>query len=104
MRTALVADEERIAVGEIARAFGFAMCRHEAAVGIVGFPRGDALGDYAAHGVLAEMQHLGAAIDLLVTVRDGNRIELAARIVATQDAARIFPGDCRAGLHLGPGA
>src|SRR5262245_6058422 len=49
------------------------------------------------------MQHLGAGIDLLVAVGDGDRVELAARIVAAQDAARILPGDRRAGLELRPG-
>src|SRR5690242_2414570 len=63
----------------------------------------DAFGDDPARGVLAEMQHLGAGIDLLVAVRDGNGIELAAGIVATQDAAWIFPGDRRARLELSPG-
>ena len=33
----------------------------------------------------------------------GHRIELADRVVAAQDHARIFPGDRRAGLDLGPG-
>src|SRR5262249_60675829 len=63
----------------------------------------DALGDDPARGVLAAMQHLGAAIDLLETVRDRDRVELAARIIAAQDAARIFPGDRRSRLDLGPG-
>src|ERR1700712_4150902 len=49
------------------------------------------------------MDHLGAGVDLLVTVRNRDRIELAARIVTAQDAARIFPGDRRPGLDLGPG-
>src|SRR5215470_14804389 len=49
------------------------------------------------------MNHLGAGIDLLVAVRDRDRVELAAGIVAAQDAARIFPGDRRSGLDLGPG-
>ena len=43
----------------------------------------------------------GAEIHLLMTVGDGDRIEFAARIVAAQDAARIFPGDGRPGLDLG---
>ena len=53
--------------------------------------------------VLAEVDHLGAAVDLLVAVGDGDRIELAAAVVAAQDAARILPGDGRAGLDLRPG-
>src|SRR5262249_55782208 len=65
--------------------------------------RGDALGDDPARRVLAEVDHLGAAVDLLVPVGDGNGIELAARIVAAQDAAWILPSDGGAGLHLRPG-
>ena len=49
------------------------------------------------------MNHLGAGIGLLVVVGDGDGIELANRVVALQDAARIFPGDGCAGLDLGPG-
>src|SRR5262245_24403790 len=103
MRAALVADQERVAVGEVARAGRAPMRHHLAAIGVVRMPGRDALRDDPARGVLAEMQHLGAGIDLLVAVRDGYGVELAARIIATQDAARIFPGDGRAGLELGPG-
>ena len=49
------------------------------------------------------MDHLGAGVGLLAVVGDGDRVELAARAVAAQDAARVFPGDRRAGLDLGPG-
>src|SRR5687767_12230471 len=48
------------------------------------------------------MDHFCAAIDLLIAVRNGYRIELAARVVSPQDAARILPGDSRARLDLGP--
>src|SRR5580693_4460163 len=75
----------------------------EPAIGVLRNAGSNALGDDPARGVLAEMDHLGAGIDLLVAVRNRDRIELAARIVATQDAARIFPGDGGAGLDLGPG-
>src|SRR6476620_5360939 len=103
VRAAFVADQQRVAGGEVARAGGFAMRGDEAAIGVLRDAGGDALGDDAAGGVPAEMQHLGAGIDLLVTIRDRNRVELTARVVAAQDAARIFPGDGRAGLDLGPG-
>src|ERR1700733_14935151 len=75
----------------------------EAAIGVVGTAGGDALGDDAAGRVLAEMQHLGAGVDLLIAIGNRDRIELAARIVAAQNAAWIFPGNGRAGLDLGPG-
>src|SRR5438552_18170107 len=103
MGAALVADQKRVAIGTVARAGGAAVRADETAIGVVGTSGRDALGDDAAGGVLAEMQHLGAGIDLLMTVGDRDRVELAAGVVAPQDAARIFPGDGRAGLHLGPG-
>jgi hypothetical protein len=78
------------------------MRRHETAIGIVRATGGDALGDDPARGILAEVDHLGAAVDLLLSVRDGNRIELATRTVAAKDAGRVFPGNGRARLHLGP--
>src|SRR5437879_7386686 len=75
----------------------------EAAIGVLRFAGGDALGDDPAGRVLAEMEHLGAGIDLLEAVRDCDRIELAAGMVAAQDAARILPGDGGSRLDLGPG-
>src|SRR5262249_10453037 len=100
---ALIADQKRIAIGEVARAGGAAVRRDQPPVGVVRVPGGDALGDDAARGVLAEMQHLCAGIYLLIAVGDGDRIEFATRILTTQDAAWIFPRDRRAGLELRPG-
>ena len=102
VRAALVADQQRIARGEVARARRLAMCGDEAAIGVLRHAGGDALRDDAAGRVLAQMDHLGAGIDLLVAVRNRDRIELAARIVAAQDAARILPGDRGAGFDLRP--
>src|SRR5581483_3991666 len=99
---ALVADEERIAVGVVAGALRLAMAGDEAAIGIVGMAGGDALRDDPALRPLAEVGHLGAAVDLLVTVRHGDRVELAGGIVTAQDHARILPGDGGAGLDLRP--
>src|SRR5690606_27720690 len=99
---AFVADQQRIALGEVARVLGAAVRGDLAAIGVVRLAGRNALGDDAARRVLAEMDHLGATVDLLVTVGNGDRIELAARIVAAQDAGRIFPRDRRAGLDLRP--
>src|SRR5262245_39725231 len=103
MRAAVIADQQRIAIGEIAGAGRLAVGAHEAPVGVVGTPGGDALGGDPARGILAEVENRRAVIDLLAAVRDRDRIELAPGIVAAQDAARIFPGDGGAGLDLGPG-
>ncbi len=103
VRAALVADQQRVAVGEVARAGRLAVSRDQAAIGVLRAPGGDALRDDPARRVLAEMDHLGAGIDLLHAVRDGDRVELAARAVAAQDAGGILPGDRRARLDLRPG-
>src|ERR1700710_2799258 len=48
------------------------------------------------------MDHLGPTVDLLAAVRNCYRIELAARMIAAQNTARIFPGDGRTSFHLRP--
>ena len=48
------------------------------------------------------MDHLGAGVGLLVIVGDRDRIKFADAVVAVEHAARIFPGDCRAGFDLRP--
>ncbi len=65
-------------------------------------PGRDAFRDDRAARVAADMDHLRAGVGLLVVVRDRDRVELADRVVAAQDAARIFPGDRGAGLDLRP--
>src|SRR3989304_152761 len=79
------------------------MRHHLTAIGVVGTAGGNALGDDPARRVLAEMEHLGTAIDLLAAVRDRDRVDLAAGIVAARDAAWILPGEGGASLNLGPG-
>src|SRR4029077_4677444 len=103
MRAAMVADEERVAIGEVASALRVAVRGDEAAVGVAGAASGDTLGDDPARRVLAEVDHLGTGVDLLAPVGDGDRVKLALRMVAAQDTARIFPGDGGAGLDLSPG-
>ena len=75
---------------------------HEAAVGVLALAGRDPLRDDGAAGVLPEVEHLGAGVGLLVVVGDGDGVELADRVVPLQDAARVLPGDGRAGLHLRP--
>ncbi len=49
------------------------------------------------------MDHFRTGIGLLAAGRECHRVELADRVVALEDDARIFPGDRRTGLDLGPG-
>src|SRR5690606_12839958 len=103
MRAALAADQQAVAIGEVARVGRLAVRRDEPAIGVLRVAGGNALRHDAAVRVLAEMDHLGAAVDLLIAVRNGDRVEFAVRLVAAQDAARIFPGYRRTGLDLRPG-
>src|SRR5690606_24791632 len=102
MRAALVAYQKRVAVGEVSGIRRLAVRRNLAAIGVLAEPRRDTLGNDPARRVLAEMDHLGAGVDLLVSVGHRNRVKLAAGVVAPQDAGRIFTGDGRTGLDLGP--
>ena len=51
---------------------------------------------------LPEVDHLRPGVGLLPVVGRRNGVELADRVVALKDAARILPRDGRAGLHLRP--
>ena len=102
MRAAAVADQQAVALGEVARAVRLGQHAHQAAVHAVGAARRNALRDDARTRVAADVDHLGAGVRLLAVVGDGHRIEFADRTVALQDAAWIFPRDGRTGFHLGP--
>src|SRR5690606_9405052 len=75
---------------------------HAAAIGLLTAPGADALRHDGRARALAEVDHLCARIGLLAVVGERDRVELTDRIVALQDAARIFPRDRRSRLHLGP--
>src|SRR6185503_20488681 len=103
MGAALVADQHRVALREVARAVGPLEDPDRAAVGVLAVAGRDALGDDRAAGVLPDVDHLRPRVGLLVVVRQGHGVELPDRVVALQDAARVLPGDRRAGLDLRPG-
>src|SRR5690606_1409691 len=100
---ALLADQQRVALGVVARTVGAGRHLDQAAVGVLAAAGADALADDLALGALADVDHLGAGVGLLAMVGERDRVELAGRVVAQQHAARVLPGDRRAGLDLGPG-
>src|SRR5262249_37484683 len=75
---------------------------HQAAVGLAPVPGGDALRHDRAARVPADVDHLRAGVGLLAGVGQRDRVERADRGVALQEAARVRPGDRRAGLDLRP--
>ena len=102
VRAAVLAEQQRIALGEIAHALGIGSNANQPAIGVLALASRDALGNNGRAAALAVVDHLGAGVGLLVIVGDRDRIEFADRILAIEDAAGIFPGDRAAGLDLGP--
>src|SRR4029079_6560053 len=102
VRAALVPDQHRVALRVVAGVGGALADLHGAAVRVLPEPGGDALRDDRAPGVLPDVDHLRAGVRLLVVVREGHRVELADRVVAEQEAARVLPRDRRARLDLRP--
>ena len=102
VRAAGVAQQQRVALGEVAGVFRARAHAHQAPVGVGAFARRDALGDDGAAGVLAQVDHLGAGVRLLGVAGQRHRVELAHGVVAAQHHGRVLPGDRRAGFHLGP--
>src|SRR5690606_27253842 len=99
---AAVADQHRVALREVAGVVGTLEDLDHAAVGVLSATGRDALGNDRRARVLADVDHLGAGVGLLAPVGHRHRVELADRIVTLQDAARVLPGDRRAGFDLGP--
>src|SRR5206468_10038450 len=101
--TGLVPNQERVALRVVARTGGTLHDLHLTSIGVLAVAGRDALGDDGAARVLADVDHFGPGVGLLVVVGEGNRVELAHRVLTLQDAARILPGDGRTSLHLRPG-
>ena len=103
VRAALLAEQQRVALGVVAGVLGGAHHLDQASVGVLAPRRRDALRDDAAGGVGTDVDHLGAGVGLLTLGRQRHRVELADRAIALQDHAGVLPGDGGAGLDLGPG-
>ena len=103
MRAAFIAQEQRIALRIIPRVGRAFAGLHQAAIGVLAVAGGDAFRDDRALGVLADMDHLGAGVGLLLIVGQGHRIKLADRIIAHAKCNSDTSSDRRAGLDLGPG-
>src|SRR5438270_5008243 len=102
MRAALVADQKRVTLRVISRSLSALQNLYLATVRVLPMSSGDALRNNRAAGILADVDHLGAGVGLLIVVGQGNGIELAHRVIALQNAAGILPGNRGPGLNLRP--
>src|SRR5688572_27506254 len=65
VRAAALADEQRVALRVVARAFGAALDLYQAAIGVLPAAGADALADDLRLRALADVDHLGAGVGLL---------------------------------------
>src|SRR5690606_35799458 len=75
VRAALLADQQRVALGVVARALGAAVDLDQAAVGVLAVSGADALADDLALGALAQVNQLGAGVGLLAMMGEGHGME-----------------------------
>src|SRR5207249_9302649 len=99
---ASIAQQQRVALGIVAGAFRRFQHLDQPAIRVAAAPGRNALGQDRASGIAADVDHLGPGIRLLEMIGERDRIELAYRVIAAEDTARILPGDRRAGLDLRP--
>ncbi len=75
----------------------------ESAIGVLAVSGGYTFGYNARARVAADVDHLRARVRLLPVISNGHRVELGGRVVAFEDARRVFPRDGGTGLDLRPG-
>src|SRR5262245_7431906 len=94
MGPALVAHQQRIALGVVAGTVSALENLDHSPVRILAMPGGDTFGDYRALCIFADMDHLGAGVGLLEVVGDSHRVEFTDGVIAHQYTARVLPGYC----------
>ena len=102
VRPACVAQQQAVALRVIPASCRIFRYFHRTPVAVLAMSGRNALRHDGAARVFPHMDHLRARIGLLAVVGHCHRVKFARRVVALQHATRIFPRDCRAGLHLRP--
>src|SRR5690606_41572152 len=94
--------QERVALREVARIVRARKDLDQAPIAVLSVTGRDALGDDRAARVAPDVNHLRPGVGLLIVVGHCYRVELAARVVAPLDTARIFPRNRLNRLPLRP--
>lgn len=102
MRSARIAEQQRIALREITGVFGTLKHLNQPTVRVLAFTRRNTFGYDSAFGVFTNVNHLGSSIGLLHIIGQRHRIKLADGVVTFQDNRRVFPSNGRASLNLCP--
>ena len=102
MRSTIAAQQQRVAGTIVACIVGIGCGTNQSTIGILAMSCRNTLRDDGTLGVLTHVNHLGTGISLLIVVGNSHTVELSYRVVATQDAGRILPGNRRTRLYLSP--
>ena len=102
MRSTIAAQQQRVAGTIVACIVGIGCGTNQSTIGILAMSCRNTLRDDGTLGVLTHVNHLGTSISLLIVVGNSHTVELSYRVVATQDAGRILPGNRRTRLYLSP--
>ena len=100
--TTFVTQQQRVALRIVTRVLGFGGNPHQTTITILTMTGRNTFRYDGTTGVLAQVNHFGARVGLLVVVGHGNGVELAHGVVAQKHAARVFPSDGRTRLDLRP--
>ena len=102
VRAALFADQQRVALGVVACAFGTRCHFHQPAITVLAASCRNSFGNNAATRIFTQVDHFCSRIGLLKIIGNRHRIKLAHGVVARHDTRRIFPRDGRTGFNLRP--
>ena len=102
MRSAITTQQQGVAGTVVAGIVGIGCGTNQTTIGILAMTSRDTLRDDGTLGVLTHVNHLGTRISLLIVVGNSHTVELSHRVVTTQDAGRILPGNRRTCLYLSP--
>ena len=103
MRTALVTQQQRVALTIVTRIIRLLSYTHQAPVRVLTMSGRDTLADNGTTGILTQMNHLRTRIRLLVVVRHRHTVEFRRRVISRQNTGRVFPRNSRTCLYLCPG-
>ena len=102
MRSTIAAQQQGVAGTVVAGIIGIGCSTNQTTIGVLAMTCRDTLRNDGTLGVLTHVNHLGTGISLLIVVGNSHTVELSHRVITTQDAGRILPGNSRTGLYLSP--
>src|SRR5690625_380535 len=103
MRSAGLADEHRVTLGEVRGNFRLPVKLDKATVTVISIAGRNTFGDNGTLCILSDVNHLRTCISLLLFICYSNRVELTNRVVSLQNDTWVLQCNGRTCLELCPG-